>query len=288
MKPAGVMVMFVLLTTAAVGEGLSGEALTLTTRLQKETAPGSGQFQPAHHVVHWKPRQTAIIICDMWDRHWCDGATRRVDEMAPVMNAVVRTARHRGVFILHAPSDTMEFYQDTPQRKLALEAPKVPLPEPVAREEPPLPIDDSDGGCDTGQEPWHKAWSRQHPAVEIAAGDAISDNGDEVYNLFQQRGIDNVILMGVHTNMCILKRSFAIRRMVALGKTVVLMRDMTDTMYNPQKRPFVSHFRGTDLVVEHIEKYLCPTITSTDFTGKPAFRFQADPRPPDESRPVQQ
>ena len=46
--------------------------------------------------------------------------------------------------------------------------------------------------------------------------------------------------------------------MVAVGKNVVLMRDMTDTMYNPKKRPFVSHFAGTDLVVQHVEKILVP------------------------------
>ena len=55
-----------------------------------------------------------------------------------------------------------------------------------------------------------------------------------------------------------------------------LVRDMTDTMYNSRKRPFVSHFRGTDLVVEHIERYWCPTITSDQIVGGSPFRFAAD------------
>jgi nicotinamidase-related amidase len=257
--------------------------VTLTTRVRKEAQPGSGQLESVQEIVHWDPRKSTIIICDMWDKHWCDGATKRVGEMAPVMNEVVRAARRRGVFIIHAPSETMAFYQDTPQRHRAQQAPKAAAPPPASERpaEPPLPIDDSDGGCDTGQPPWHRAWTRQHPAIEIAPEDAISDNGDEVYNLLQQRGIDNVILMGVHTNMCVLGRPFAIRRMLALGKHVLLMRDMTDAMYNPRMRPFVSHFHGTELVVEHIEQYLCPTITSTDFTGKPAFRFKEDAHPVD-------
>ena len=41
--------------------------------------------------------------------------------------------------------------------------------------------------------------------------------------------------------------------MAKQGINVTLMRDMTDTMYNPKMAPFVSHFTGTDLVVEHIE-----------------------------------
>jgi hypothetical protein len=53
-----------------------------------------------------------------------------------------------------------------------------------------------------------------------------------------------------------------------------LIRDMTDTMYNYERPPGVNHFRGTELMVEHVEKYWCPSLISTDLTGKPAFRFK--------------
>jgi hypothetical protein len=52
------------------------------------------------------------------------------------------------------------------------------------------------------------------------------------------------------------------------------MRDMTDAMYNPAMRPNVTHNRGTELVIEHIERHLCPTTTSTSVTGKRPFRFK--------------
>ena len=74
-----------------------------------------------------------------------------------------------------------------------------------------LPIEDADGGCDDEPPcPQRKAWTRQQPAIEIAKQDAITDSGQEVYNLLQQHGISNVIVMGVHTNMCVLGRSFGI------------------------------------------------------------------------------
>ena len=57
------------------------------------------------------------------------------------------------------------------------------------------------------------------------------------------------------------------------------MRDMTDTMYNSRMKPYVPHVKGTDLIVEHIEKYWCPTITSTAFTEKPAFAFAEAKQP---------
>jgi hypothetical protein len=109
-------------------------------------------------------------------------------------------------------------------------------------------------------------------------GDAITDSGQETYNLLAERGIKNVMLCGVHLNMCVLGRPFAIRQMVNVGKNVVLIRDLTDTMYNHEKKPFVNHFTGTDLVVQHVEQYWCPSITSTDITGKPPFRFLEDRR----------
>jgi putative membrane-bound dehydrogenase-like protein len=85
--------------------------------------------------------------------------------------------------------------------------------------------------------------------------------------------------------MCVLGRPFSIRQMVEVGKNVVLMRDMTDTMYNSRMRPFVNHFRGTDLIVEHIEKYWCPSITSADLLGGEPFRFSKDPENPAAKKP---
>ena len=159
----------------------------------------------------------------------------------------------------------MEFYKDSPARKRMQEAPAAPMPEAKKRQAPALPIDASDQGSDTGEKSWHKAWSRQHPAIEIdEAKDGISDNGEEIWNYMQARGIKNVVILGVHTNMCILNRSFAIKAMVDRGVNVALVRDLTDAMYNPARSPYVSHEEGTRLVIEYIEKFWCPTITSDD------------------------
>jgi hypothetical protein len=46
----------------------------------------------------------------------------------------------------------------------------------------------------------------------------------------------------------------------------VLARDLTDALYDPREPPHVSHARGTEIVVEHIERYLCPSILSVDLT----------------------
>jgi hypothetical protein len=248
-------------------------------------------YKIEEHKVIWQPNKTALIICDMWDDHWCKGAARRVAELAGPMNEVVKSARSKGVFVIHAPSSVVNFYDNTPQRQRAKKAPFVKTPIPLATaerwgtkwcwpqkdREQELPIDDSDMGCDCAVKcTIREAWTRQISTLEIAPEDAITDDGQETCSLLAERGIDNVILMGVHLNMCVLGRPFGIRQMVNVGKNVALMRDMTDTMYNHEKKPQVDHFQGTQLVVEHIEKFWCPTFTSTDITGKQPFRFKED------------
>jgi len=264
---------------------------TLTLQLRSRApATGAAEVKPAS----WPANKTALIICDMWDDHWCRSAARRVEEMAGPLNEVVNLARSKGVFIIHAPSSVASFYQGTPQRQLALRSktsvPPAPLSTlqrwgtawcwPDPKFEQVLPIDDSDMGCSC---PGRKceireAWTRQIKTLSLAEGDALTDNGQETWNLLAERQIDHVILCGVHLNMCVLGRPFGIRQMVKMGKKVALMRDMTDTMYNPERPPGVDHFTGTDLVVSHVEKYWCPTFTSADLTGKKAFRFSEDQR----------
>ena len=255
---------------------LSLRARTRGGRAGINQAPASDQARVSERVLRWEAAQTAIVICDMWDTHTCHLSAQRVALMAPRMNQVIGTARSLGVMIIHAPSDTMKFYEGTPGRQRMQRAPMASSSTPIlARcprepdEERHFPIDDREGGCDdpilkkwTGPYPW----ARQHPAIDIVGFDGVSDNGQEIYNFCKQEGITNLALMGVHTNICILNRSFGIRQMTRLGFQVVLARDLTDAMYDPRKRPFVSHARGIELVVEHIEANWCPSILSDDLT----------------------
>lgn len=266
--------------------------LRLHARTRVETAKDSGRYHAVEKELDWSGQQTAVVVCDMWDDHTCRGAAARVAEMAPRANAFLKAARARGALIIHCPSDCMDFYKNTPQRRRAIDAPVVRTERPLERwchldkdHEAALPIDDSDGGCDcqprcepraTGNDRY--PWTRQIATIEIADEDAVTDSA-EAYYLMRQRGIKNVIVLGVHTNMCVLGRPFSIRQMVYQGQNVVLVRDLTDTMYNSRARPFVSHPSGTDLVVEHIERHWCPTILSTDLLGGKQFRFAEDKRP---------
>lgn len=232
-----------------------------------QDAGGHNVWQVNTAGVVWAPAETAVLICDMWDDHWSRGAAERVAAMIPRMNEVLRAARAAGLQIVHAPSETMDFYADAPARRRMQAIPPMEPPPERAHADPPMPFDATDDNSDTGEKPWYQAWTRQHPGIEVDLDrDWISDDGREVYSLFQHKGIGHVLLMGVHTNFCILKRSFGIRQMVRWGVEIALVRDLTDAMYNPACPPYVSHDEGTQLVVGYIEKFWCSTTDSQNLT----------------------
>ena len=270
------------LAYAAAALPLGAEAISLNVRAR------SKEGEVSEKKGSWDAARTALVICDMWDTHTCPNSASRVGELAPRVDAFAKALRAKGALIIHCPSDVTKFYEGTPPRRLAQAAPVAEPKVPLKRwcyldpeKEAPLPIDDKDGGCDCATT-WKKGdpypWTRQHAAIEIAEGDALTDTA-EAYYLMRQRGIENVIVCGVHLNMCVLGRPFAIRQLTAQGLNVALARDLTDTMYNPERRPWVNHFAGTELMVAHVEKYWCPTVTSSDLLGGEPFRFAGD-KPP--------
>lgn len=246
---------------------------------------------PVHHgsdevvadPIDWDPARAAVIICDMWDEHHCVSAAERVVEMAPRMNEVVSGLRAQGCLVIHAPSGCMGFYDRTPQRLLATSAPSVPPPSIIdwndrdSEREEALPVAMSDPGpcscqseepcCEPGP-PY--PWTRQISRIEIDDRDAVSDDGHEVYNLLRQAGIRDVLVMGVHANLCVLGRPFGIRQLSYLGMRPLLCRDLTDSFHRDER----GHFRGTEVVVAHIERYWCPSVTSDQLVGGTPFSFR--------------
>jgi nicotinamidase-related amidase len=298
--------LFILLSTTMLFSLNDSPAGAEDFKLRKRTIgeqAGELQHQLADPVT-WSPKETAVILCDVWDYHHSINAVRRLEEMLPRMDALLKVARSQGATIVHAPSDCMPAYQSHPARIRTQAIPQADLPKGIAswcsridsESSEALrvyPVDQSDGGADDDPQE-HQAWAAklkglgrnpalpwqsQSPGITIdSEKDFISDRGDEVWSLLQHKQIKHVILLGVHTNMCVLGRPFGLRQMAAQGMDVVLVRDLTDCMYNPQRWPFVDHFTGNDLVVAYVERFVCPTITSDQLLGGEPLVFKGDQR----------
>ncbi|MFM1920893.1 MAG: hypothetical protein RLZZ303_2527, partial [Candidatus Hydrogenedentota bacterium] len=290
LKSIGIAALCMLLPALA-----SAETFSLKLR---QAAPDHGRIET--RPAEWPAASTAIIVCDVWDAHHSINAVKRLEEFVPRIDAVLKEARDRGAVIVHAPSDCMDAYAGHPARERAMKTkPAKPQPEGVndwvmrlpSEQGARYPVDQSDGGEDDDPREhaeWERElekqgrnpampWKAQHPGITIdAERDYISDRGGEVWNILEARGVEQVILVGVHTNMCVLGRPFGLRQMVRLGKQVALLRDLTDCMYNPASWPRVDHFTGNALVLDYIERHVCATITSDQILGGEPFRFAGD------------
>lgn len=232
----------------------------------------------------WDTAKTAVVICDMWDAIQCVSAARRVAEMAPRVSEVASRLRQEGALIVHAPAGCMAYYAETPTRERSRSAPRVPSPVPIdwhgwdASREPPFPpalADDTPCSCEPG-EPCTKGgpphpWTHQIDSIEIASVDAVTDDGEELLALLEEGGIEDVVVMGVHANRCVLGRPCGIRQLVYWGKHPVLCRDLTDSYHRDPR----GHLWGNEQMVAHIERHWCPTVTSDELAGGAPFQFRA-------------
>jgi nicotinamidase-related amidase len=206
-------------------------------------------------------KRSALLICDVWDTHSCRNATERTAVLAAKIDRVARRARSRGHLVIHAPADTMAFYESALQRVRAASVVATCPPAEIDLREPPAPETKHSGCPDEPQcvavdgPPW--PWTRQHPAIEIADDDLVSDREDEIYNAISFFGVDRLAFAGVHTDICILDRPFGIRQMRRWGVECVLLRDLTEAFWPDE----------TDAILRHIDTYLCPVKDSAEVFG---------------------
>jgi nicotinamidase-related amidase len=288
--------LLILLTISHGKSDARAETLNVSLRHQQAVDDTQGDYRIESTSQIWQPTQTAVIVCDMWDSHHCYRAVLREQQMVPRMEGLLNNLRSRGVTIIHAPSSCVGAYADNPARRRVASIPKSESPAGInqwcrsipSEEAVTYPLDQSDGGEDDTPEEhasWAATlkskglnpkapWKKQHAGLTIdPEQDFISDRGDEVWSILKHRNIANVILVGVHTNMCVLGRPFGLRQLSKNGMNVVLMRDLTDSMYNPRSWPHVSHLEGNALIIAHIERHICPTMTSDQFIGGIPFKF---------------
>jgi nicotinamidase-related amidase len=228
--------------------------------------------EPLVAIRHdWDRANVAVVICDMWNTTLCVSAARRVAEMAPRMNDVVTLLRNDGALIVHAPAGCMNYYAGTPARERARRAPPVQSPAPVdwndwdASRESPLPpalVDDTPCSCEPGEPCTNGGppypWTHQIDTIDVASTDAVTDDGHELLALLTERDIQDVVVMGVHLNRCVLGRPYGIRQLVYWGKKPVLCRDLTDSYHRDPR----GHLHGNEEMIAHVERYWCPTVTS--------------------------
>ena len=122
--------------------------------------------------------------------------------------------------------------------------PNVSLPTSTPHSAPAFPLDTStNGGCDATA-PIESPWTRQisslaiDESVDYLIAADLPRNSDagtyELNNIIHKEGIKNLLYMGVHENMCIMARPFAIQKWIEFGwpsDQIAVVRELVDVMY---------------------------------------------------------
>ncbi len=235
-------------------------------------------WEKIYESKEFNPKGYAVIVCDMWDRHWSKNATFRVGKLAPELNKHLCFLREQGAVIIHCPSETLHFYKSNPARLKAASYPdtlsnRQRLEIRWAKKHlkfPKHPIETRGGGCDSGERSPidYLKWKRQIESIYIdEEKDYISESFEKIFNILKHHGIEDIIYTGVHTNMCILNRGFGMKNMKAIGFNVMIARDATDAMCSPHQAPYLNHADGVKLCVEYIEKFVGKSVSLEDLTG---------------------
>jgi nicotinamidase-related amidase len=201
----------------------------------------------------------------MWNFHWCMTASERVSAMVPRMNRVLLTARELRMQVVWNPSDVVTAYSGYPQYERAgavehRQAPKTRNPLSAKFTAP-------HGACMCGPGihcHGNYGWDAMHPDLIIEDNDLISSSTDEIYTLLSDRGITDIIYMGVHTNMCVLGKPGAMSSMWSAGFNCMLARDLNDafTAYEPDRN--YTPDTGTTQIDENLQQAGIPNINMGD------------------------
>ncbi len=215
--------------------------------------------------------EMALIVVDMWDKHWCETFTRQSKKLIDDLNVTLEAARELGIQVIFAPSETVGFYEGYPQRERIQAYGKVKPLELNVLNPPPLPWGRT-GGCECGPDRPCKerpAWSRQHEDLLISDGDLISDDVEEIHAYCQSAGIKTLLFAGEAANMCVTwTRSFSVLPMLRYGYECVVLRDLTVAIsgngYDPDKKILdegMTPAFGTQHTIAHIERNISPTVS---------------------------
>ncbi|PYV41231.1 MAG: hypothetical protein DMG09_05125 [Acidobacteria bacterium] len=82
----------------------AGQVMHLNLRTRVQPFKATGEWQEVNFQEDIPTNEAAIIICDMWDNHWCTGAAKRTDILAQEMAPVIDVARAHGIVIIRKGS----------------------------------------------------------------------------------------------------------------------------------------------------------------------------------------
>ncbi len=205
--------------------------------------------------------QTALVVVDVWERHYLADTQARADEIVkgkivPLLGA----CRAAGMPIIHAPAPGMVEKQQNWVRLISEEemkgGPRADWPPGDFRAK-----SGSYGQYARPDEPREpeltamRAKRRLHPLVQVEGDEPVIYNGEELHRYCAQEGILFLFFLGFNTNACILLRDYGTIEMSKRGYEVIILRDCGTGMESFETQEELWQTRGTILFLEMYGKY---------------------------------
>lgn len=242
--------------------------------------PGKLHIQPRYHRWHVDPgvewvetntqsatldwtlptSQAAIVVVDVWDRHYLRDTQARAEviireNLAPLLDA----CRQAGLLVIHAPSPP-QATQHPNWKPLAAAGPA----RSTADDWPPPAFRGKSGEYRAYARPAEprepelaklRAGLQIHPLVQPQGDEPVVATGAELHALCRERGIMFLFYVGFNTNACILVRDYGTLAMSQRGYEVILVRDCTTGMESRETQPELAQTNGAVLLLEMFGQY---------------------------------
>jgi nicotinamidase-related amidase len=217
----------------------------------------------------------ALVLVDLWSKHYCASWTRRaMDIVENRIVPVVEAARASGMPVVHAPSQrlaeryeqsSVDFVPGDEERFPAYASPdgEWPPPEFVRREGEYLPYRRN---YSPPMESWESEYEDQGIAPQVGPrpGDRVVRSGPHMHRVLRKMGRLHLFFAGFATNMCLQHRDYGIRAFSERGYNTILIRDCTTAI---ESHDTVESLAGTRVSVQEIEMKYSFSVASEDFIG---------------------
>jgi nicotinamidase-related amidase len=212
-------------------------------------------------TLDWKIpiSQTALILLDVWQRHYIKDTEARAEEIITnKLLPLLTTCRHAGMTIIHAPAPHVAIHHPN-WVKLQSEAELEPSPD----DWPPAEFRESKGPYQVYARPFEPREQERlnlpplqfHPKTQPIGQEPVVATGEELHRYCKKQGILFLLFTGFNTNACILLKDYGAIQMGNRGYAVILVRDCTTGMESKESQPTLAQTNGAILFLEMFGHY---------------------------------
>jgi hypothetical protein len=237
----------------------------LHVRARKVDSSGPIFFKKAFNLSE------TVVYVDMWRSHWCTYYNDREFFFTPRINEAVQLLRTIGLPVVHISMGADAYYGNARQRRAGREAVSrgnLSVLENYNAQAMKYHKDYIPGFVDTcvyqDQERWGK-YRDNHltKSIVVAEDDYLVQNFKESAMSFVGLGAKTVLVLGQHTNMCLMAVFLYCRE---VGLDLVIVRDLVDScwLYEYQKNHSKTNSEGNTAVNNYFDQVFGSSIVSYD------------------------